>query len=75
MNKIKDSVYHFEYQAEPIQEDEQVLFEGITDEAVLKKKMNRITPSGFLSKTLMELFLEVSMDFHVMVVSMSTCFG
>lgn len=26
MNKIKDSDYHFEYQAEPIQEDEQVLF-------------------------------------------------
>jgi len=25
MNKIKDSDYHFEYQEEPIQEDEQVL--------------------------------------------------
>lgn len=38
MNKIKDSDYHFEYQEDPNQEDEQVLFAGINDEAVLKKK-------------------------------------
>ena len=50
MKKIKDSDYHFEYQEESIQEDEQVLFEGITDEAVLKKKMDRITPFGIFIK-------------------------
>lgn len=37
MNKVKDSDYHFEYQEEPIQEDEQVLNDGISDEAALKK--------------------------------------
>jgi hypothetical protein len=46
MNKIKNSDYHFEYQEEPIQKDEQVLFAGINDEAVLKKKMDRITSFG-----------------------------
>lgn len=50
MKKMKDSDYHFEYQEEPIQEDEQVLFEGITDEAMLKKKMDRITPFGIFIK-------------------------
>lgn len=50
MNKINDSDYHFEYQVEAIQEDEQVLFEGIADEAVLKKKMDRITPFGIFIK-------------------------
>lgn len=50
MNMIKESGYHFEYQEEPIQEDEQVLFEGITDEAVLKKNMNRIAPFGIFIK-------------------------
>ncbi len=44
MNKIKDSDYHFEYQEEPIQEDEQVLFEGITDEAVLEKENGSNNP-------------------------------
>lgn len=44
MNKIKDSDYHFEYQEEPIQEDEQVLNDGISDEATLKKNMERIKP-------------------------------
>ncbi len=44
MKKIKDSDYHFEYQKESIQGDEQVLFEGITDEAMIKKKMDRINP-------------------------------
>lgn len=44
MNKIKDSDYHFEYQEEPIQEDEQVLNDGISDEAALKKNMERIKP-------------------------------
>lgn len=51
MNKIKDSDYHFEYQEDPNQEDEQVLFAGINDEAVLKKKMDRITPFGIFIKT------------------------
>lgn len=50
MNKIKDSDYHFEYQEQPVQEEEQVLFEGINDEAVLKKKMGRITPFGIFIK-------------------------
>lgn len=50
MKKIKDSNYHFEYQEESIQKDEQVLFEGITDEAMLKKKMDRITPFGIFIK-------------------------
>jgi ribosomal protein S18 acetylase RimI-like enzyme len=44
MNKIKDSDYHFEYQEEPIQEDEQVLNDGISDEAAMKKNMERIKP-------------------------------
>lgn len=44
MNKIKDSDYHFEYQEEPIQEDEQVLNDGISDEAALKKNMERSKP-------------------------------
>jgi len=44
MNKIKDSNYHFEYQEEPIQEDEQVLNDGISDEAAMKKNMDRIKP-------------------------------
>lgn len=50
MNKIKNIDYHFEYQEELNQEDEQVLFEGIIDEAVLKKKMDRITPFGIFIK-------------------------
>lgn len=50
MNRIKQDDYHFEYQEEPIQEDEQVLFEGITNDAMLKKKMNRITPFGVFIK-------------------------
>lgn len=44
MNKIKNGDYHFEYQEEPIQEDEQVLNDGISDEAALKKNMARIKP-------------------------------
>lgn len=50
MNEIKNIEYFFEYQKEPIQEDEQVLFEGIADEAVLKKKMDRISPFGIFIK-------------------------
>jgi ribosomal protein S18 acetylase RimI-like enzyme len=50
MNKIKDSDYHFEYQENPVQKDEQVLFEGIVDDALLKKKMDRITPFGIFIK-------------------------
>lgn len=42
--------YHFEYHKEPIQEDELVLFEGITAEAAIKKKMNPITPFGIFIK-------------------------
>lgn len=42
--------YHFEYQEDPVQEDEKVLFEGITHEAMLKKKMDRITPFGVFIK-------------------------
>lgn len=48
--KIKAGDYHFEYKEESIPEDEQVLFDGITDEAMLKKKMDRITPFGIFIK-------------------------
>jgi ribosomal protein S18 acetylase RimI-like enzyme len=44
MNEIKHRDYHFVYQEEPIQEDEQVLNDGISDEAALKKNMERIKP-------------------------------
>lgn len=44
MNKIKHSDYHFEYQEEPIQDDELVLNDGISKEAALKKNMERIKP-------------------------------
>lgn len=44
MNNIEQGNYHFEYQEEPIQEDEQVLNDGISDEAALKKNMDRIKP-------------------------------
>ena len=50
MKDIKQDTYRFEYQQEPIKEDEQVLFEGINDEAVLKKKMNRINSFGIFIK-------------------------
>jgi ribosomal protein S18 acetylase RimI-like enzyme len=50
MNHVEQANYRFEYQQEPIQEDEQILFEGINDEAVLKKKMNRITSFGIFIK-------------------------
>lgn len=35
---------HFEFQEEPILADEEVLNNGISDEAVLKKNMDRIKP-------------------------------
>lgn len=41
---MKHNDYHFEYQEEPIQEDEQVLNDGISDEASMKKNMERIKP-------------------------------
>lgn len=50
MNGIEQGKYRFEYQQEPIQEDEQILFEGINDEAVLKKEMNRINSFGIFIK-------------------------
>lgn len=45
---IKD--YHFEYVSDQVSEAEQVLFEGITKEAFLKKKMELITPFGIFIK-------------------------
>ena len=50
MNGIEQGKYRFEYQQESIQEDEQILFEGINDEAVLKKEMNRINSFGIFIK-------------------------
>jgi len=50
MNGKEESEYRFEYQQEPIQKDEQILFEGINEEAVLKKKMERINPFGIFIK-------------------------
>lgn len=50
MNEINHIEYHFDYQKDPIQEDEQVLFEGIADEAALKKNMDRITPFAIFIK-------------------------
>lgn len=42
--------YHFEYQSAPKDEDARFLFEGITAEAALKKKMERIKPFGIFIK-------------------------
>ncbi|MEI8124632.1 MAG: hypothetical protein WCG42_02635 [Parachlamydiaceae bacterium] len=50
MNSIGQDKYRFEYQQKPHQEDEQILFEGINDEAVLKKEMDRINPFGIFIK-------------------------
>lgn len=50
MNTIKKTDYHFDYQQEPYQQDEHVLFEGITHEALLKKDMDRIKPFGIFIK-------------------------
>ncbi|HEV8052682.1 MAG TPA: GNAT family N-acetyltransferase [Parachlamydiaceae bacterium] len=50
MSCNEDSKYRFEYQQEPIQEDIQILFEGINDESVLKKKMERINSFGIFIK-------------------------
>ena len=50
MNKTNHSDYQFEFQEEPHPEDEQILFEGINDEAVLKKKMDRIRSFGIFIK-------------------------
>lgn len=44
MSIIPGEDYHFEYQEEPIQEDEQVLNDGISDESALKKNMEPIKP-------------------------------
>ena len=44
MSSIPQSDYHFEYQEEPIQEDEQVLNDGISAESALKKNMEPIKP-------------------------------
>ncbi|MEI8366161.1 MAG: hypothetical protein WCF65_07055 [Parachlamydiaceae bacterium] len=38
MNSIEQGKYRFEYQQEPSQKDEQILFEGINDVAVLRKE-------------------------------------
>ena len=44
MSIIPGEDYHFEYQEEPIQEDEQVLNDGISDESAMKKNMAPIKP-------------------------------
>ena len=35
---MKHNDYHFEYQEEPIQEDEQVLNDGISDECIVQSE-------------------------------------
>lgn len=50
MDKTKLSDYHFEYHERAIQEEEQVLNDGISDEAALKKNMERINPFGIFIK-------------------------
>lgn len=50
MNKMKDCDYHFEYQEEPIQEDLKALSEGLIEEDVLRKGMDRIRPFGIFIK-------------------------
>ena len=67
MNKIANINYHFEYQEELIQEDEQILLEGIADEAALKKKMDKITPFG--------IFIKDSLGAVIGGVSGFSCYG
>jgi ribosomal protein S18 acetylase RimI-like enzyme len=50
MNQTNDNGYTFEYQEEPLPEDEQILFEGICDEASVKRKMDRIKSFGIFIK-------------------------
>lgn len=47
MEKVR---YQFEYQSDPQPEDEKILFEGINDQAVLKKNMERIHSFGIFIK-------------------------
>lgn len=42
--------YQFEYQKEPLQKDEEVLFNGINDDAVIKKNMSKIQSFGIFIK-------------------------
>ena len=42
--------YQFEYQNIPHQEDEEILFNGINDDAVIKKKMSRMDSFGIFIK-------------------------
>lgn len=57
MSKLNESDYHFEYQEDPIPEDEQVLNDGISDEAVRKKQMERFKPFGIFIKDTKEIVL------------------
>lgn len=47
---MEEQKYRFEHQEEPREEDKQVLFEGLTDEAYLKKKMDPIKSFGIFIK-------------------------
>lgn len=59
--------YHFEYQEEASLADEQILFDGICDEAALKKGMERIRPFS--------VFLKDSRGTVFGGASGSTCYG
>ena len=50
MNKIKHNDYHFECQEEPAQEDLKVLSEGLIEEDILRKGMDRIRTFGIFIK-------------------------
>jgi ribosomal protein S18 acetylase RimI-like enzyme len=50
MNEIKYEEYYFEYQEASMQKDEQVLYDGLNDEAVLKKNMERTQPISIFIK-------------------------
>lgn len=75
MNEIKEGDYHFEYQEEPIQEDEQVLNDGISDDAPLKKNMERIKPFRVFIKDAQGVVLGEQAVLFFMVAFMSICSG
>lgn len=50
MNRADQNDLKFEYQETINQEDELVLFEGLNDDAMLKKKMDRIRTFGIFIK-------------------------
>lgn len=50
MSTEEDNGYYFEYQEEPAQEDLKVLTDGLIEEDILRKGMERIRPFGIFIK-------------------------